>query len=415
MPPALAHSPWTGEEATDAQPGVWDQTAPDAPAHPRPAATARPVAAGEDFVPHDWLGDEPAPAERFGLSDAARGVLLVVLAQGTAASLVLCVAAARLLGSGHDGLSLDRGSSGPLFVAAGFGFATAAALIGLHVGFNGRAQRLRHTTIVIALSLATAWPISGFALPAALIATIAIGLAAAYDRFRPPTIAAPPIPAAVLLAIVGTGLMVSGLAGARTRDLHPRPAPTPPAAAPLRAAPAVPSVTPDAKIATPTPTVPAPTPEATTAAPTPTAAAPIPTPTPAAPAPTPDASPAAAVPAMDPAEVVADYYRALDARRFSQAWKWLSPAVQTAFGGFAHWKAGFATTLESRPEKVVAEAPAAGGVSVRHVLVARDQRACGAVEQRFAVTWRLAPAAAAAGGWSAVSLHAAPLGHPACR
>jgi hypothetical protein len=464
VPPALAHSPRTGDGATDARAGGWDQAAPGATAHPRPAATARTVAAGAlldappPFIAADdapWPGD--APADRFGLRDAAHGVLLAVLAQAAAACLALCVAAGRLLGSGHDGLSLERGSTGPLFLAAGFGFATAAALIGFHAGFNR--GRLRHTTIVIALTLAAAWPISGFALPAALIATLAIGLAAAYDRFRAPTRAAPPIPAGALLAIVATGLMVSGLAGAHTRDLHPRPTPTAtpgsgepllggpaadgtPSATPRAGiaggGPAIPSVTPHAKTPAPSPTAAAPTPDtktvapnpdAKTASPTPAPEAPAPTPTPAASAPTPHhgspapagteapapAPPAAgpATPATDPTDVVAAYYRALDARRFDQAWDSLSPAVQKAFGGFAHWKAGFATTLESRPEQIVAHSLAGGGVSIVHVLVARDTSACGNVQQRFNVTWRLAPTAG--GGWSAASLHAAPLGRPACR
>ena len=464
MPPALAHSPRTGDGATDARAGGWDQAAPGATAHHRPAATARTVAAGAVLdgavgapPPFSaageaaWAGE--AGAQRFGVRDAAHGVLLAVLAQAAAACLVLCVAAARLLGSGHDGLSLERGSTGPLFLAAGFGFATAAALIGFHAGFNR--GRLRHTTIVIALTLAAAWPLSGFALPAALIATVAIGLAAAYDRFRAPTRAAPPIPAGILLTVVATGLMVSGLAAARTHDLHPRPTPTPaatpgggepllgapaadgtPSATPRAGiaggGPAIPSVTPHAKAPAPTatpavptpdaktPTAAAPAPATKTAAPTPTAAAPTPTsaaPTPApqhgSPAPAGPEAPAAAAPATDPADVVTAYYRALDGRRFDQAWHSLSPAVQKAFGGFAHWKAGFASTLESRPEQIVAHAVAGGGFSIRHVLVARDKSACGNVEQRFDVTWRLAPTAA--GGWSAASLHAAPVGRPACR
>jgi hypothetical protein len=400
------------------------------------------------------LGDEPA--ERFGLGHAARGVLLAVLAQAVAGCLVLCVAAGRLLASGHDGLSLDRGSTGPLFLACGFGFATAAALI----AGNGRAHRLRHTTIVIALTLAAAWPLSGFAIPAALLATVAIGLAAAYDRFRPPSHAAPPVPAGVLLAIVGAGLMISGLAGARTRDLHPRPAPTPdgkhtvmpqagtsssglPAtptpespnggspehpATPVHGSETAPggeAPTPDAKTApTPDSKSASPTPDQATAAPTPDpkTSAPAPTATPAPAAPAPVSSPpggSAPLPthgaSADAAGVVSAYYQALDGRRFGQAWKQLSPAVQKAFGGFAHWKAGFASTLESRPEQIVAGPLAGGGFSVRHVLVARDKTACGPVEQRFKVTWRLTPTAA--GGLTAASLHAAALGRPApnCR
>ena len=45
-----------------------------------------------------------------------------------------------------------------------------------------------------------------------------------------------------------------------------------------------------------------------------------------------------------------DYYAALDERRFEDAWAVLSPAVRTRFGGFGHWKAGYAKTVSSEPK-----------------------------------------------------------------
>jgi hypothetical protein len=118
-------------------------------------------------------------------------------------------------------------------------------------------------------------------------------------------------------------------------------------------------------------------------------------------------------PTVTPAAAVTSYYAALDDRSFATAWKRLSPAVRRAFGGFTSWKAGFATTLASRPQDIVATALPGGAFAVRHVLVARDRSACGGdpVERRFSVRWRLVPAAS--GGWTAASLHAAALGAPA--
>ena len=82
--------------------------------------------------------------------------------------------------------------------------------------------------------------------------------------------------------------------------------------------------------------------------------------------------------------VVTAYYAALDDRRFSAAWRTLSPSVRESFGGFEGWRAGYATTLESRPEDITVS-----GTTVKHALVAVDRAPCGEVRRRFAVTWRL--------------------------
>jgi hypothetical protein len=64
--------------------------------------------------------------------------------------------------------------------------------------------------------------------------------------------------------------------------------------------------------------------------------------------------------------------------------------VRTRFGGYAKWRAGYASTLASRPQDVRVNKAPDGSLTVRHVLVARDKSACGApLERRFSVTWRL--------------------------
>ena len=103
-----------------------------------------------------------------------------------------------------------------------------------------------------------------------------------------------------------------------------------------------------------------------------------------------------------PADVVAAYYRALDARRFRGAWDSLSPAVRAAFGGFAHWRTGYASTLASRPQGIAVERDGSVAI-VAHELVTDDRSPCGPVRRSFAVRWRLELGAE---GWRATSLTA---------
>jgi len=84
--------------------------------------------------------------------------------------------------------------------------------------------------------------------------------------------------------------------------------------------------------------------------------------------------------------LVGSYYAALDAGDFKAAWARLTPAVQTAFGGFERWRAGYATTVAQRVEDVEV-----AGSEIRYLLVATDRTPCGkTVEQRFRVTWAVA-------------------------
>jgi hypothetical protein len=81
--------------------------------------------------------------------------------------------------------------------------------------------------------------------------------------------------------------------------------------------------------------------------------------------------------------------------------------VRQQFGGFAPWQAGFATTLESRPESLTADGPV-----VRLVLVARDRCPGGELARRFAVTWRLERTPQ--DGWVAAAVTAAATGSGTC-
>ena len=80
----------------------------------------------------------------------------------------------------------------------------------------------------------------------------------------------------------------------------------------------------------------------------------------------------------------------------------MAPEVRTAFGGYEHWRTGYATTVASRPNGIAVEreGPIA---SIAHELIAEDRSPCGPVRRRFDVRWRLV---LAAGGWRVASLSA---------
>jgi hypothetical protein len=104
-----------------------------------------------------------------------------------------------------------------------------------------------------------------------------------------------------------------------------------------------------------------------------------------------------------PLAVVRAYYRTLDRHDYGRAWRRLSPAVRVRFGGFERWRAGYATTLASRPVALAVLPGAPGSARVRHRLDAVDRTPCGDRASRFAVEWRLERAD---GGWRATSLTA---------
>jgi hypothetical protein len=114
--------------------------------------------------------------------------------------------------------------------------------------------------------------------------------------------------------------------------------------------------------------------------------------------------------ADDPGRVVTAYYAALDARRFGAAWRTLGPAVRARFGSFAGWRAGYATTRSSRPERLRVTRTGSSA-TVEHVLAATDRTPCGPVRRRFAVRWTLL---AEHGRWTARALTAVALATAPC-
>ena len=108
--------------------------------------------------------------------------------------------------------------------------------------------------------------------------------------------------------------------------------------------------------------------------------------------------------------MVRAYYAALDTRRFRAAWGTLSPVVRARFGGFAGWRAGYATTRSSRPLRLRV-ARTDRSATVEHVLAATDRTPCGLVRRRFTVRWTLL---AEHGRWTARALRAVALATAPC-
>jgi hypothetical protein len=111
-------------------------------------------------------------------------------------------------------------------------------------------------------------------------------------------------------------------------------------------------------------------------------------------------------PLPQPADVVAAYYAVLDAHRFETAWRTLAPPVRSRFGSFETWRAGYASTVSSRPGRIAVSRDGSRA-TVQLVLDATDRTPCGLVHRQFAVRWALA---ASDGRWQAQSLTAAPRG-----
>jgi hypothetical protein len=110
-----------------------------------------------------------------------------------------------------------------------------------------------------------------------------------------------------------------------------------------------------------------------------------------------------------PRAIVRAYYRALDRHDFARAWRRLTPPVRAAFGGFAAWRAGYATTVSSRPGPISVVARMPGAIRLRHPLDAVDRAPCR--RSRFVVDWSLVRTA---GGWRAQSLSAVAVAAAEC-
>lgn len=84
--------------------------------------------------------------------------------------------------------------------------------------------------------------------------------------------------------------------------------------------------------------------------------------------------PAPLSPKEEAEKVVQSYYDAVDSGFYRGAWELLSPTLQDEQGGYGTWKAGYATTVETKTSDVNAT----------------DVDACGAiVDQTFSGTWTL--------------------------
>ena len=180
MPQTVAPPPWNGDAAV----GHWSPAASDSapsdeapsgartsePALQTPAATARTVAAGVALLS--------------GLAVSLAAVVIAVVAVGTAAAL-------RLLFSGDTRMTFDLASSALLL--AGFAVGVAATL-----AVPNRWVTPRPATLLLAAIVSAAWPLSGYPLPAALGAVVAVGLALAHDIRRPGGAACGQVATAVL-------------------------------------------------------------------------------------------------------------------------------------------------------------------------------------------------------------------------
>ena len=282
-----------------------------------------------------------------------------------------------LLVTAADAKVLPRGGElGAWLAAAALACASVAALIALTRDAGG----LRPGALFVAWVLAFAWPLSGFPLPAALIATLGSGLAVAWGARG--TSGRPGARTAALLAAVAIELVILAFVAAPDEGAAYRVPHESRATAPSTADEGSPAGADRA----------------------PSAGA--------------DRSPAGADRASSrtdgrtaaPARLVRAYYRALDGRDFRGAWRALSPTVRTSFGGIERWRAGFAATLSSVPSglRVTATGDEA---TVAHVLTARDRADCGVLVQQFSVQWRLHRTA---GAWRAIALSAQPRGAPSC-
>jgi hypothetical protein len=89
-------------------------------------------------------------------------------------------------------------------------------------------------------------------------------------------------------------------------------------------------------------------------------------------------------------QTVKSYYEAINGYAYRKAWRLLSPALQEDLGGFAAWRDGYGTTVETNASDVKAVEASASGAVVSLRLSSTDLDECGdSVEQTFSGTWSL--------------------------
>jgi hypothetical protein len=297
--------------------------------------------------------------------DWPRSSLAALAALATAWTLSLLVAGAVLLVSGHR--RFDFGDSSALPALIGF-TATYCAALAVLVRSHGGLHPLAAGAVAVVVVVVCLPGPSPVAAVAGLIAVAAI----VEWSSHPPVRDGIGVPAALGLGVAGALVLAAGLAGVAESNQRGSPlrASRPLAQAPPRAQPT----------SAPTPTI--------TPAPTPTRRSAVPATRPAA---------------ESPSAVVRAYYRALDQHDFAAAWARLSPAVRSAFGGYTAWRAGYATTLSSRPSEITVAAGGPDTITLRHRLDAVDGGPAGRRSASFVVDWQLTRTDA---GWVATSLTA---------
>ena len=330
--------------------------------------------------------------------------MLALLAAAFAAVAVLVVLVIRMLTAGAE--HLDVGGPSLVAISVGFAFANAAALLVVTRTWAA----LRPTTLLLTVLAAIAWPLSGHALLAAPVAVLLVGLLVDRDRRVPGQTRLTSLSGALALATMALFAVVAGAITSPVR-LAPTPLTADETTAPERGsddaawaeddtAPVVEDVPRGGDDAPPTVED---TPRVDDDAPAPAPAARHRS---APPGPATSTPGAARLPSA--ASFVRAYYADLDAQRFAEAWKRLTPGVQAALGPYARWKAGYAETISSRPRDLTVS----GGrtrTTVTHILVARNKGCDGA--RRFSVTWQLR---AVGSRWTVASLGATVAGPQEC-
>jgi hypothetical protein len=87
---------------------------------------------------------------------------------------------------------------------------------------------------------------------------------------------------------------------------------------------------------------------------------------------------------------VKSYYEAINDFAYREAWNLLAPSLQEELGGFAAWKDGYATTIETTASEVEAIEASATSALVSLSLSSTDLDECGEnVEQTFRGSWSL--------------------------
>jgi hypothetical protein len=88
--------------------------------------------------------------------------------------------------------------------------------------------------------------------------------------------------------------------------------------------------------------------------------------------------------------VVRSYYADIAAGNYRVAWHRLAPGVQSSFGGYTSWRAGYNTTTATAATRIRITSFKSGAAAMNVTVKASDTDACGNdVNRRFRGTWQL--------------------------